>query len=69
MTDRLSGLTGSRNECGVPMKMITALPEASWWVVWGTWGKGSEQGGASRGVLGACVERLLAGSILERLTA
>ena len=32
-------------------------------------GKGSEHRGASRRVLGACVERLLAGCLLEQLTA
>ena len=31
-------------------------------------GKGSEHRGASRGVLGACVERVAAGGLLERLT-
>ena len=37
--ERLTDLVVGRRSCdefGVPKKIITALPEASWWVVWGT---------------------------------
>ena len=60
LTDLVVGRR-SRDEFGVPLKIITALPEASWRVVWGS----SARVARTVSLQGACSVRVLSVSPLE----